>query len=50
MDLNPRLNSSDYLQMEDQLTIEEVERILDFSISETGTRELNHVQWSQLVI
>jgi hypothetical protein len=47
MDLNPQINSNDYLQMEDQLTIGEIDRILHFPISDTRRRELNHVQGSK---
>jgi hypothetical protein len=49
MDLHLQINSSDYLQMEDQLTIEEIEIILDFPISDSGKNELNHVQDSKFI-
>ena len=48
MDLNSQMNSSDHLQMEDKLTMEEIERILDFPISDTGRREPNQEQDSEV--
>ena len=44
MDLNSQINRSDYFQMEDQLTMEEIDRILDFPISDTCGRDLNQSQ------
>ena len=48
MDLNSQINSSKYLQMEDQLKIEEIDRSIDFPISTARTRELSKVEDSGL--